>query len=52
MFYELLGRIVWHGLKAYVELRWGKRPKAVGLGLLVAGGIGVAYASQRKVAQS
>jgi hypothetical protein len=52
MFYELLGRIVWQGLKAYLQLRWGNRPKQVGVGLLVAGGIGAAYASQRKVAQS
>ena len=52
MFYELLGRIVWHGLKAYLQLRFGNRPKQAGLGLLVAGGIGVAYAAQRKAAQS
>jgi hypothetical protein len=48
MLYEWFGRIVWKSLKTYVNVRWGDRPKQVGVGLLVAGGIGVALAQQRR----
>ena len=50
MCYELFGRFVWNGIRTCVNVRFGNRPKQLGVGLLVAGGIGVAYAQQRKAA--
>jgi hypothetical protein len=49
MFYSLLGRLVWNGLKAYLRLKYGRLlvPKPLLAGGTVAVAIGVMLALQR-----
>jgi hypothetical protein len=49
MFYELLGRVVWNGLKAFLRLKYGRfyLPKPVLAGGTVAIALAVAAAVQR-----
>jgi hypothetical protein len=49
MFYELLGRLVWNGLKAFLRLKYGRfyLPKPVLAGATVAIALAVMAALQR-----
>jgi hypothetical protein len=49
MFYELIGRLVWNGLKAFLRLKYGRfyLPKPVLAGGTVAIALAVLAAAQR-----
>jgi len=49
MFYELLGRIVWKGLKAFLRLKYGRfyLPKPVLAGGTVAIALAITAAAQK-----
>ena len=49
MFYSLLGRLVWHGLKAFLRQKYGSTymPKRLLAGTTVAAAIAVALVFQK-----